>query len=131
LIRIALSAQMITTAITINTDGATVLSAGATYGILLAILVFHGIVCSAATRVLARLNLFYVVINGAPFTLYSHGIEFHCRPVGTTIAAIVILFVSPRGQIVSAHDAFTLFENNTGWSNSEHSFSSLFVIISP
>ncbi|KAH9977683.1 amino acid transporter [Lactifluus volemus] len=101
------SAQMITTAITINTDGATVLSAGATYGILLAILVFHGIVCSAATRVLARLNLFYVVIN-----------------VGTTIAAIVILFVSPRGQTVSAHDAFTLFENNTGWSNSEHSFSS-------
>ena len=58
------SAQMITTAIAVNTDNAVVLSAGATYGILLAILFGHGIVCSAATRVLARLNLFYVIING-------------------------------------------------------------------
>jgi hypothetical protein len=58
------SAQMITTAIAVNTDGAVVMSAGATYGILLAILFSHGIVCSAATSILARLNLFYVVING-------------------------------------------------------------------
>lgn len=55
---------MITTAIAVNTDGAVVLSAGATYGILLAILFSHGIVCSAATSILARLNLFYVLING-------------------------------------------------------------------
>jgi hypothetical protein len=47
-----------------------VLGSGATYGILLAILVAHGVVCSAATRVLARLNLFYVVVNGAsPFRI--------------------------------------------------------------
>jgi hypothetical protein len=59
-----LSAEMITTAITIGSDGNVVLSSGATYGILVAILVFHGVVCSAATRILARLNLFYVVING-------------------------------------------------------------------
>jgi hypothetical protein len=58
------SAQMITSAIAVNTDGAVVLSAGATYGILLAILFFHGIVCSAATNILARLNLGYVLING-------------------------------------------------------------------
>ena len=59
---------MITTAITVGSDGAVVLGSGATYGILLAILVSHGVVCSAATRILARLNLFYVVINGAlPF----------------------------------------------------------------
>lgn len=59
---------MITTAITVGSDGAIVLGAGATYGILLAILAAHGVVCSAATRVLARLNLFYVVVNGAsPF----------------------------------------------------------------
>ena len=56
---------MITTAITIGSDGAVVLSAGATYGILLAILLAHGIVCSAATRILARLNLFYTLVNGA------------------------------------------------------------------
>lgn len=55
---------MITTAITVGSDGAVVLSSGATYGILVAILVFHGIVCSAATRIVARLNLAYVVMNG-------------------------------------------------------------------
>jgi len=55
---------MITTAITVGSDGAVVLGSGATYGILVAILVFHGIICSAATRILARLNLAYVVMNG-------------------------------------------------------------------
>ncbi|KAI0303990.1 amino acid transporter [Russula brevipes] len=98
-------AQMITTAITVGSDGAIVPSSGATYGILVAILLFHGVVCSAATRVLARLNLAYVVIN-----------------VGTSIAAIIILFVSPQGNTVSTKDAFTLFENNTGWANDGWAF---------
>ncbi|KAI9467111.1 amino acid transporter [Lactarius psammicola] len=106
-------AQMITTAITVGSDGAVVLSAGATYGILLAILVSHGVVCSAATRILARLNLFYVVINGR---------ITHCDPVGTTLAAIIALLVCSDGQRVSAKDAFTLFENNTGWSNNGWAF---------
>lgn len=57
------SAQMITSAITVGSNGAIVLSSGATYGILLAVLFCHGLVCSAATSVLARLNLFYVMIN--------------------------------------------------------------------
>ena len=56
---------MITTAITVGSDGAVNLGSGPTYGILLAILFVHGVVCSAATSVLARLNLFYVIINGA------------------------------------------------------------------
>ncbi|KAH9077072.1 amino acid/polyamine transporter I [Lactarius deliciosus] len=99
------AAQMITTAITVGSDGAVVLGSGATYGILLAILVSHGVVCSAATRILARLNLFYVVIN-----------------IGTTIAAIIALLVCSDGQRVSAKDAFTLFENNTGWSNNGWAF---------
>ena len=55
---------MITTAIAVSSDGATTLGSGATYGILIAILFSHGIVCSAATGVLARLNIFYVLING-------------------------------------------------------------------
>jgi hypothetical protein len=55
---------MITTAIVVASDGEKVLSVGATYGILLAILFSHGIVCSAATRILARINIFYVVLNG-------------------------------------------------------------------
>jgi len=61
-------AQMITTAIAVNSDGAVILSAGATFGIL-AIVSSHGIVYSAATQVLARLNLFYVLITGEFVTL--------------------------------------------------------------
>ncbi|KAG6335995.1 hypothetical protein ID866_3090 [Astraeus odoratus] len=98
-------AQMITSAITVATDGATVLGAGPTYGILLAILVLHGLVCSAATSTLARLNLFYVVVN-----------------VGTTIAAIITLLVCSGDKKVSTRDAFTLFENNTGWTNNGWAF---------
>jgi hypothetical protein len=55
---------MITSAIAVGSDGAINLGLGPTYGILLAILFAHGIVCSAATNVLARLNIFYVIING-------------------------------------------------------------------
>ncbi|KAF8184475.1 APC amino acid permease [Pholiota molesta] len=98
-------AQMITTAIAVNTDGAVILSAGATFGILLAILLSHGVVCSAATSVLARLNLFYVVIN-----------------VGTSIAAIVALLVLSDGHRASTADAFTLLENHSGWASNEWAF---------
>ena len=55
---------MITTAIAVSTDGRVVLGSGPTFGILLAILFSHGIVCSAATNILARLNIFYVIVNG-------------------------------------------------------------------
>ncbi|KIM39625.1 hypothetical protein M413DRAFT_415651 [Hebeloma cylindrosporum] len=102
-------AQMITTAIAVATDGAVIVSPGATFGILLAILFTHGIVCSAATGVLARLNLFYVVINGK-FSL------------GTTIAAIISLLVLSDGKRASTSDAFTLFENNSGWNNNGWAF---------
>ncbi|KAG1823136.1 amino acid/polyamine transporter I [Suillus variegatus] len=98
-------AQMITTAIAVSSDGATIVSSGATYGILLAILFAHGLVCSAATNVLARLNLFYVIVN-----------------VGTTIAAIIALLVCSGDNKVSTQDAFTMFENNTGWSNNGWAF---------
>ena len=43
---------MITTALNVGSDGAINLGAGPTFGILLAILFTHGIVCSAATGVL-------------------------------------------------------------------------------
>jgi len=100
-------AQMITTAIQVGSDGAVVLGAGPTFGILLAILFTHGIVCSAATSVIARLNLFYVIVN-----------------IGTTVAAIIALLVTSgnMGTRVSTSDAFTLFENNTGWSNNGWAF---------
>ncbi len=68
---------MITTALNVGSDGAINLGAGPTFGILLAILFTHGIVCSAATSVLARLNIFYVIVNGThdvedPNLLYAH-----------------------------------------------------------
>ncbi|CAA7265225.1 unnamed protein product [Cyclocybe aegerita] len=98
-------AQMITTAIAVNTDGAVIISSGATYGILLAILFSHGVVCSAATSILAKLNIFYVIVN-----------------VGTTIAAIVSLLVLSDGNRASTSDAFTLFENSSGWENNGWAF---------
>jgi amino acid permease (GABA permease) len=98
-------AQMITTAIAVSTDGAVVLGSGPTFGILLAILFAHGVVCSAATRILARLNLFYVILN-----------------VGTTVAAIIALLVCSGDKRVSTKDAFTLFENNTGWADNGWAF---------
>lgn len=112
-------AQMITTAIAVSSDGATILSSGATFGILLAILFSHGIVCSSATRVLARLNLFYVFINGKPLTLsFKFWIRLILFAVGTSIAAIVALLVLSDGKRASTSDAFTLFENNSGWTSS-------------
>ncbi|KAI0638666.1 amino acid transporter [Trametes polyzona] len=98
-------AQMIVTALYVGSDGAINLGAGPTFGILLAILFTHGIVCSAATSVLARLNIAYVLIN-----------------LGTTIAAIIVLLVCSGEQRVSTETAFTMYENNTGWSNSGWAF---------
>jgi hypothetical protein len=109
-----------TTAIQVHTDGAVILSAGATFGILLAIVFAHGIVCSAATRVLARLNIFYVIINGEFVTSRHHfvcGVNFFT--VGTTIAAIILLLVLSKGKRASTADALTLFENNSGWKDSK------------
>lgn len=109
---------MIATAIAVNTNGGVILSAGATYGILLAILFSHGIVCSAATSILARLNLFYVVINSKFY--YKSILRPHLTVilVGTTIAAIVSLLVCSGNHKVSTKDAFTLVENHSGWTNS-------------
>lgn len=44
--------------------------------------------------------------------------------VGTTVAAIISLLVVSGDNKVSTKDAFTMFENNTGWANSEQ-FSTL------
>ncbi|KAF9529007.1 amino acid/polyamine transporter I [Crepidotus variabilis] len=98
-------AQMITTAITVGTDGRTIISAGGTYGILLALLICHGLLCSSGTKVLARLNLIY-----APLT------------IGTTMAAIVSLLVLSKGNRATTKEAFTSFENNSGWSNNVWTF---------
>lgn len=99
-------AQMITTAISVGSNGSVNLGAAPTWGILLAILFAHGIVCSLATGFLARINIFYVIVN-----------------LGTCVAAIVCLLVGagPENR-VSTVDAWTLFENNTGWTNNGWAF---------
>jgi hypothetical protein len=56
-----------------------------------------------------------------PFVLKSPT-QFHI--VGTSIAAIIVLYVCSGSQRASAKDAFTLLENNTGWTDSE-----LFLLI--
>ncbi|KAI0718175.1 amino acid transporter [Cerioporus squamosus] len=98
-------AQMITTAVAVSTDGTLILGAGPTYGILVAILLVHGLICSAATRILARLNLFYGFLTA-----------------GATVGTIIALLLCSGDQKVSTTTAFTLFENNTGWSNNGWAF---------
>jgi len=39
--------------------------------------------------------------------------------VGTSIAAIIVLLVCTGSERVSTKDAFTLYENNTGWADGE------------
>ncbi|TFK83309.1 amino acid transporter [Polyporus arcularius HHB13444] len=100
-----LTAQVIVTALSVGSDGAINLSLGATYGITLALLFSHGVVCSSATGVLARINVVYVIIS-----------------VGTCIALAISLLVCSGDQRVSASTAFTMFENNTGWANEGWAF---------
>ncbi|KZT69568.1 amino acid transporter [Daedalea quercina L-15889] len=104
-------AQIITTAIAVGTDGAVNLGAGPTYGILLALLFMHGCICSAATQVLARLNLFYALVI-----------------IGTTVAAILALPIAAGENRVSTREAFTSFENHTGWTNNIWAFMLSFTV---
>ncbi|KDQ52508.1 hypothetical protein JAAARDRAFT_184077 [Jaapia argillacea MUCL 33604] len=98
-------AQEIVTALIVGTDGRVTLGTGPTYGILLALLLVHGLICSCGTRLLARLNLLYGALN-------------FC----TTIAVIAIFFVHSKKTDVSAHQAFTMYENSTGWQNNAWAF---------
>ncbi|KAF9220947.1 amino acid transporter [Gyrodon lividus] len=97
-------AELITTGITMATDGAVVLGSGATFGILIAIHLTQAILCSAGTRILARMTVLVLFVIMA-----------------TTFGAIISLLVCSRGM-VTPKDAFTKFENNTGWSNNVWAF---------
>lgn len=74
------------------------LSLGELYAIFLANLVFIGGLCMTATKLLAKLNILYLILN-----------------VGTALAVIIAL--AATGPHVSASDAFTSFENGGGWPN--------------
>lgn len=103
--------QMITTGIAVGTDGAVNLGAGPTYGILLSMLFMHGCICSAATKVLARLNLFYAFVT-----------------FGVTAGAIIALLVCSGENRVSTKTAFTMYENHTGWENEGWAFLLAFTV---
>ncbi len=66
---------MIVTALNAGSDGAIKLGLGPTYGIMLALLVSHGIVCSFKTGILARLNVYYVILNRASRVPSGYGIS--------------------------------------------------------
>ncbi|KAG0704285.1 amino acid transporter [Suillus ampliporus] len=97
--------ELITTAIAMGTDGRVVLGSGATFGILMAIHLSQSILCSAGTRILARMTIVTLVLI-----------------LTTTIGAIVSLLVCAGDQRASSKDAWTKFENNTGWSNNVWAF---------
>ncbi|KAG1882605.1 amino acid transporter [Suillus subluteus] len=101
--------ELITTAIAMGTDGAVVLGSGATFGILMhpiqAIHLTQLIFCSAGTRILARMTVVIMVLI-----------------LSTSIGAIVSLLACSGNQRVSSVDAWTKFENNTGWSNNVWAF---------
>ncbi|KAG1818432.1 amino acid transporter [Suillus subaureus] len=85
--------ELITTAIAMGTDGA------------VAIHLTQLIFCSAGTRILARMTVVIMVLI-----------------LSTSIGAIVSLLACAGDQRVSSMDAWTKFENNTGWSNNVWAF---------
>ncbi|KAF9445826.1 amino acid transporter [Macrolepiota fuliginosa MF-IS2] len=99
------NAQMITIAISISTDGRINLGPGPTFGIILASLFSHSIICASNSRILAKISLFTGFIN-----------------VGTTISTAIALIVVPGSNRTPARDAFLLMENNTGWGNNPWAF---------
>ncbi|KAF5363812.1 hypothetical protein D9756_000041 [Leucocoprinus leucothites] len=98
-------AQLITTAIQVGSDGRINLGPGPTFGILLALLLSHAIVCPSNSRFLGRLSLVTGVIS-----------------VATTISTAIALLVVSGSNRVSAKDAFTLMENHSGWKNQGWAF---------
>ena len=62
-------AEMIGTALNAGSNGAIKLGLGPTYGLMLALLVSHGVVCSFKTSILARINVYYVIVNREPLMI--------------------------------------------------------------
>ncbi|KAG2039575.1 amino acid/polyamine transporter I [Suillus americanus] len=111
--------ELITTAIAMGTDGAVVLGSGATFGILMAIHLAQLILCSAGTRILARMTVVTMVLIRE--SQHWFGLTAYYA-VSTSIGAIVSLLACAGNQRVSSMDAWTKFENNTGWSSNVWAF---------
>ncbi|KAJ7604303.1 amino acid/polyamine transporter I [Mycena polygramma] len=95
-------ATQIMAAANIGSDGAFVATNAQVYGIYCAVLVMHAIMASLATKVIARLQLFYVFLNIALFV----------------VVIIALPVATPKALHNSAAFAFGHLENSSGWGNS-------------
>lgn len=93
------TAAMIADAVSISSNFTVFYSDAIKYGLTLALLALHLVICSSATHVLAKLNYLYVLIN-----------------FGTFIAVLVTLGVMADKH--SASVAFSDFQNNSKWESS-------------
>ncbi|THV04571.1 amino acid transporter [Dendrothele bispora CBS 962.96] len=94
-------ATQIMAAAAIHSEGAFVATSGQTYGLYCALLISHAILASLATRIIAKMQLFYVFLN-----------------VALVLAVIIALPVStPRELVNKASYAFGHFENVSGWTD--------------
>ncbi|KAL1746178.1 amino acid permease-domain-containing protein [Schizophyllum fasciatum] len=94
-------ATQIMAAATIGSDMTFVPTNAQTYGVYAALLIMHAVLASLATRVIAKLQYFYVFLNIALF-----------------LAVIIALPATTPGDMVnSAKYAFTHWENMSGWPN--------------
>ncbi|KAG7098496.1 hypothetical protein E1B28_000440 [Marasmius oreades] len=94
-------ATQLLAAVTIGSGGRFVPTNAQIYGLYCALLVLHAIMASLATKVIARLQYFYVFLNIALFL--------------TIIIALPV--ATPREFVNSASYAFGHFENVSGWNN--------------
>ncbi|TRM69185.1 amino acid/polyamine transporter I [Schizophyllum amplum] len=94
-------ATQIMAAATISSDMTFVATNAQLYGVYAALLLMHAIMASLATKVIARLQYFYVFLNIALF-----------------LAVIIALpATTPSSFVNNAKYAFTHWENMSGWPN--------------
>ncbi|KAJ7058704.1 amino acid/polyamine transporter I [Mycena amicta] len=94
-------ATQVMAAANIGTDGAFVATTRQIYGVYCALLVMHAVMASLATKVIARLQYFYVFLNIALFV----------------VVIVALPVATPTELHNSASFAFGHFENTSGWNN--------------
>ncbi|KAF8212888.1 amino acid/polyamine transporter I [Mycena galopus ATCC 62051] len=94
-------ATQIMAAANIGTDGAFVATNAQVYGVYCALLVIHAVMASLATKVIARLQHFFVFLNLALFL----------------VVIIALPVATPKELHNSAAFAFGHFQNTSGWGN--------------
>ncbi|KAJ6594170.1 amino acid/polyamine transporter I [Mycena capillaripes] len=94
-------ATQVMAAANIGTDGQFVATTAQLYGVYSAILVSHAIMASLATKVIARVQHFYVFLNIALFL----------------VVIIALPVAAPKELQNSASFAFGHFENTSGWTD--------------